>query len=191
MTPSTADLEERLRDRFAADALVAPPSPSGLAAAARGEAAVTLSRRSRRVAGLLVAVVVVLAAGSATWMLARGDGPTEVTVADGRVPDRPGAVVPLPSSGWKPGDDALAGAFSGVVTVDADGCVSAGLLWPEGYAARRDADGRVSILNAAGKVVLRDGDRFEVGGGPGPSGGTCGPPGTETFAMMSFPKRVG
>jgi hypothetical protein len=191
MSSGTDDIEQRVRERFAAEALAAPPPPSGLASAAKAHAGAGRARRSRRAAGLLAAAAVaVLVAGSTAWVLAQDGDSTEVAVGDGRVPDRPGAVVPLPTSGWEPGDPALTALHTGVVAVDADGCVSAGLLWPAGFSARRDADGRVSILDSAGTVVLREGDRFEVGGGPGEPGRTCGPQAAAPFAMMSIPRRV-
>jgi hypothetical protein len=193
MTPRTDDIEERLRERFRADAAgAAAPSP-GLAAAARAAAGAPPRRRPRWAAGVLAAAAVLgVVAASTAWVLTRGDdGPTQVTVArpeaDGRLPDRPGAVVPLPSSGWEPGDDAMTAAFDTEVTVDADGCVTPGLLWPDGYAARREADGSVSILDPTGKVVLREGDRFTAGGGPGPRGLPCARPDGESFAMMTPP----
>lgn len=93
--------------------------------------------------------------------------------------------------------------MSGVVTVDPDGCVfarpaapgrrRAGLLWPEGFATRREGDGRVSILDGSGRVVLREGERFSSGGG-GVAHRTdfaCARGTTDTWAMHGVPTRIG
>jgi hypothetical protein len=210
MTRGISELEERLRQRFASDAIAAPPPPASLADLARTRAQVP-SGPSRGVnrhlmlvgATAVVAVAVAVAIG---WLLTSRD--TRVQLADGVVPDRPGAVVELPSSGWKPGDGGRAMALTGTIAEDERGCITVassedpstvssfgfGLLWPVGYTARRDDNGQVSILDEAGRVILREGDAFEVGGGPGPivSAGesTCLQTATETFAMESIPVKV-
>jgi hypothetical protein len=208
MTAGINELEERLRQRFAADAAATPPPSNSLADSARTRAHMP-SRRprdvNRRLALVGVAVAVAIAAATG-WLLTSRH--TQVQLADGVVPDRQGAVVELPSSGWKPGDGGRAAALTGTVAVDERGCVTVassedpaevsgpefGLLWPVGYTARRDDNGQVSILDEAGRVVLREGDSFEVGGGPGPivSAGesTCLQTATETFAMESIPVKV-
>jgi len=50
--------------------------------------------------------------------------------------------------------------------------------WPEGvfgYAVRRDGD-RLALTDVLGRVVAREGDRIQVGGGDNPDGsfGGCG-----------------
>jgi hypothetical protein len=208
MTSGINELEERLRRRFAADAAATPPPSNSLADLARTRAQMPAGRPravNRRMALVGVAVAVAIAAGTG-WLLTSRN--TQLQLADGVVPDRPGAVVELPSSGWKPGDGGRAAALTGTVAVDERGCVTVGssedaaeisgpefgLLWPVGYMARRDADGHVSILDHTGRVVLREGDAFEVGGGPGPvvSAGdsSCLRTATETFAMESIPVKM-
>ena len=44
-----------------------------------------------------------------------------------------------------------------------------GVVWPYGYSARREADG-VVLLNRAGAVVAREGDRVVAGGSAGDDG---------------------
>jgi hypothetical protein len=39
-----------------------------------------------------------------------------------------------------------------------------GLIWPAGYEARRDIDGRVEIVRPDAKVVVREGEWFLCGG---------------------------
>jgi hypothetical protein len=153
------------------------------------------------VLGCLLAVVTLV-----TVLLGSDRGPrtpARLGPVDGILPDRPGVVVPLPSSGWKPGDDALESAMTGVIRVRADGCVVAGqaepmpvprgdaLLWPAGWSARRAADGQVEILDPDGGVVLREGDGFHVGGGGGAAvDWACGKKADGMFVMMDIPRKV-
>jgi hypothetical protein len=208
----TEDLEARLRREFAADATtVAPPAPD-LAARARataGPGGGGIRPGWRALAAAAVAVGL-FAAGATVWLRPGDDDPPVTVVAgNGFAPERPGAVELLPSSGWRPGDDAGDGGLRGTLVVDPQGCVtlgpvpgdtvpvigSVGLLWPAGYAVRRDRDGRVSILDGDGNVVLREGDVVALGG-PGGSAGqkpenACPKDATATFAMGAFPRKVG
>jgi len=70
-------------------------------------------------------------------------------------------------------------AVSGVVRVDATGCVYLegngpnvvrDIVWPAGYTASREPDGSVTIANADGVVVAAAGRRIEFGGGSAPPG---------------------
>jgi hypothetical protein len=45
----------------------------------------------------------------------------------------------------------------------ADGGVSP-VVWPHGYSARRESDGIVVLVDAAGNVAAREGDRIEAAG---------------------------
>jgi hypothetical protein len=204
------DLKERLRREFAAEAAAVPPPVPDLAARARAAARPGGggSRHGWRALAAASVVVGLLAAGATAWLRPGDDDPpVAVLVGDGLAPERPGAVELLPSSGWRPGDDALDEGLRGVLVVDPQGCVtlgpapgdtvpvtgSVGLLWPAGYAVRRDLDGRVSILDGDGHVVLREGDVVTLGGG---SGGpkpesTCPRDAARTFAMGSFPTKDG
>ncbi len=38
-------------------------------------------------------------------------------------------------------------------------------MWPAGYTARLDGEGRLELLDSANNVVAREGDTAEVGGG--------------------------
>ena len=99
-----------------------------------------------------------------------------------------GTTVRLPISGWTPtsggGDDAL---IQGVLRLDDHYCVylEAGQdgadpgkvwpVWPAGFKATRDG-GRLTLLDADGKVVAHDGDQVSMGGGFGPAGTFAGEP---------------
>jgi hypothetical protein len=70
-----------------------------------------------------------------------------------------------------PLEDAYPAALMDGVLHVRSGCVFAEapndswlLLWPEGYTARY-GDGRLEVLDAAGNVVARDGERIRIGGG--------------------------
>jgi hypothetical protein len=60
---------------------------------------------------------------------------------------------------------------TGCLAVDEDGCVyssrdiGAGLVWPDDYSVRLGSDGLAEILDASGRVVLREGERFHASGG--------------------------
>jgi hypothetical protein len=90
-------------------------------------------------------------------------------------PDSDG--ITLNTSTWDPDAE---GAFwmqarvTGVVHVDASGCVHLGnptspggrnVLWPAGYTASRQADGMVTISDPDGVAVAAAGHRIDVGGG--------------------------
>jgi hypothetical protein len=198
-------LERRVRERLASDALAAPER-GDLGARARAAAGVRRVRAPRALAVAAAAVAVLaVAAGTTVWWTHGSDGPAVVTPAgDGAVPDEPGVAVGLPTSGWKPGDVSQQARLTGVVTVDRDGCIFAspatenagngkvGLLWPAGFTARREGDGRVSVLDGDGRVILREGDRFRVGGGTGApgTGPTCLLGTTETWVMQATPEKV-
>ena len=89
--------------------------------------------------------------------------------------------VTLNTSSWTggEGDYWMQMAVDGLVGVDATGCVYLGsdqsdvvrdIVWPAGYAASRDPDGSVTILNADGVVVATTGNRIQFGGGGAPPG---------------------
>ena len=160
----------------------------------------------RRVLPIAVLGCLLAAVALVTVVLAspgRARTPAPVDPADGVLPARPGVVVPLPSSGWEPGDDAMGALLTGVVRVTADGCVVAGqaepmppeggaLLWPAGWSARRAADGRVEILDPGGGVALREGDGFSVGGGGGgaASDWACSQGAAGAWLMTDDPQKI-
>ena len=51
----------------------------------------------------------------------------------------------------------------------ADGGVR-GVVWPYGYSARRESDGIVVLIDPAGVVVAREGDRIDASGAVGAEG---------------------
>lgn len=94
-------------------------------------------------------------------------------------PEQQGVRLDLPTSDWEPGDDMMFGLISGVVRVDAQGCVFLGAMetgaptarlrtvWPKGFAAYRH-DGEVTLYGPEGHVVATEGDTIEAGGGEVP-----------------------
>lgn len=101
----------------------------------------------------------------------------------------------LPSSGWNEGEVGHLAAFAGTLKVGEGDCLYAeheygrvimGLLWPEGWTAERDENG-VAVLDQAGEVALREGDRFEVAGAVHNTEQVCGQGVHQVFAMESRP----
>ncbi len=68
-----------------------------------------------------------------------------------------------------------------------------GLVWPDAFTARRATDGHIEVLNPNGRVVLRDGDSFSVGGGlaSGSSLDVCGLGEGPSFSMGGWPQPSG
>jgi hypothetical protein len=100
----------------------------------------------------------------------------------------------LPSDGWKPGDMAMlaltSGEFHAVLTPDG-ACAWLGSrggtdLWPAGYKVRFDP---TRLLNAKGRVVAREGDVLQVGGGfaTAPTGTRCVAEGQTPWHVQSTP----
>lgn len=105
--------------------------------------------------------------------------------------------VDLPTNGWQPGDPSLKARVGGILTLDGDGCVvlaSASapidvthVAWPAGYTAVIDEAGALALRGPDGRVVARQGDRIEAGGGYGDErAGThpCLPAGEEDIASV-------
>ena len=90
----------------------------------------------------------------------------------GDAPEPRGVQLDLPTSSWEPGDDMMFALMGGVVKVDGRGCVffnvgdgvRAWPVWPEGFTAYQSG-GRVTLYDSTGKVVAREGDAVESGGG--------------------------
>jgi hypothetical protein len=85
--------------------------------------------------------------------------------------------------------------------VDRSGCLFAVahderwlLLWPEGYRARM-ANGLVEVLDGNGKLVAREGEEFEVGGGENRPSEVGGAAASEKWASdltgVDIPERCG
>jgi hypothetical protein len=103
------------------------------------------------------------------------------------------ARVPLPTSDWQPGDDAMRALGGGRVELDDDGCVHLAhgghrtyVVWPQGYTTGLDG-GVVTILDPDGREVTREGRELRAGGGyvpPGPyAGQRCLPATGEVFVV--------
>jgi hypothetical protein len=82
------------------------------------------------------------------------------------------ALLPLPTSTWRPGDGGRQAGCEAMVAVSDQGQVigvsrwggRTGLVWPADYTARRAPDGRVEIIRPDGQVAVREGEWFLVGG---------------------------
>jgi hypothetical protein len=84
--------------------------------------------------------------------------------------------ITLNTSSSEPSDSAVESLIVSVVGLDVDGCVylrSPGSLrnvvWPDGYTASRQSDGRVTILNQDGVAVAAVGYRLRASGVEAPS----------------------
>lgn len=82
----------------------------------------------------------------------------------------------LPTSDWVPTDPAMEALGGGRISVDGAGCVYLAngndktyALWPHGYTTRLDG-GVVTILDAGGSEVAREGQEISAGGGSAPPG---------------------
>ena len=106
------------------------------------------SGRPRQVASLVLLLVSIVLAGCTS---AASDGPIAIkTEREGPVCQAArigGILVPDPTYGL---------GFQG-------GGYEYGAVWPDGYTARREG-GKVVLLNAAGELVAREGDRVVAGG---------------------------
>lgn len=134
------------------------------------EALVRRGRRARwqRRAAPALAVAVV---GAVVVVGGRGLGSLDADPAPADPADSdPGLV--LNTSEWEPGDDATEALGGGMLAVSDDGCVhvashgSAGdIVWPAGYTATFEPDGRVVVRRPDGQIVAAQGSRVEAGGG--------------------------
>lgn len=97
----------------------------------------------------------------------------------------------LETSDWEEGDRGLQALIQGDLHVDLDGCVVLGdpyrgqaerVVWPKGFAAAVEND-RLTLFDANGQPVARDGDTVSMGGGhlPAPASprSLCSPVGGE------------
>lgn len=70
-----------------------------------------------------------------------------------------------------PRQDAYPAALLSAQLVERSGCLVAGgrggrvLLWPDGYTARTEQDGRTHVLDENGTVVATVGEKVTMGGG--------------------------
>jgi hypothetical protein len=104
----------------------------------------------------------------------------------------PGVAYQLPNNGWRPGQPAFAALSTGrfhAWWTPAGACAGLGkaavtMLWPEQYAVRFSP---TRLVDADGRVVAREGDVIDVGGGllPAPKGVRCLNGAKDTFSVMS------
>ncbi|MGE3811641.1 MAG: PASTA domain-containing protein [Candidatus Nanopelagicales bacterium] len=137
---------------------VASPGPDRLDIDAMVRGGV--QRRRRRMLATLAAVAAVLVVVGAVVVTARPSA--DVSPASD--------VLPLPTSAWRPGDDARAAQLVTTLRLEADGCITAEdgspLIWPAGYTAERSGSSAV-IKDGGGDVVAEVGQEVALGGGYG------------------------
>lgn len=116
-----------------------------------------LSRRGY----LLVALVPVLVA-------AVGFGVLTLFASD--EPELRGITVQLPTSEWESGDDGATALIEGALRLDDEHCVYLELdqdqtyaVWPAGWRAAREGEA-LTLYDADGNEVARDGDAISTGG---------------------------
>ncbi|MDX6282154.1 MAG: hypothetical protein QOH03_3225 [Kribbellaceae bacterium] len=135
-------------------------------------------RRRTWLASTLAAAAV---AAIAVVIAVNTSGQTNTEVATNPPSSKP---VTIPTSSWKPGDGALTALRSGVLRATPQGCLylipaderasakdRTPLVWPAGYTARYNPNGKLEIVAPNGAVVVHEGDDLAVGGGliPTPS----------------------
>jgi hypothetical protein len=111
-----------------------------------------------------------------------------------------GRRIPILTSDWEPGDDAMTALASGELTLGEDGCLRLGdtdLVWPKGYEATVQVVGRsdqVKVYDPDRDIVGRSGQAIELGGGFGDvgeyAGRPCAPDSGEVFFVQSDVKIV-
>lgn len=146
-------------------------------------AARTRVHRRRRVAivGAVAAVAAVAGVGFvAAQVVGGGEGTKGTAIAapsGSTTPPTPlrGTVRDVPTNDWHPGDGANEALISGTLVINPRGCLvlqSSGevpthVLWPAGYTALVDTDGRTHLRDPSGTVVASVGDAISAGGGYG------------------------
>jgi hypothetical protein len=180
-----ADLRAALRtlERHAPDpdATLAAVRSAGAAPASRRwhrrVAAPVAARRWAPVAAPLAAAAAVIAVVTGLALIGNMTGPRHGGTAASA------SLVKVPTSPWRPGDFALRALTFGTLRggyVRSTFCVwlagpggREAVIWPAGYRARIHP---LELVDAAGTVVARDGDRISVAGGQTPGGYLPGPP---------------
>ena len=123
------------------------------------------SRRRRRAATLTAAGLLSIVAVTASAFALADENAGPPVVADA-------AKMTLPTGSWRPGERGFLAIIAGTLALDRNGCVvlatAAGdqyAVWPSGYTAERDSDGKFRVLDPDGKVVGRSGQSIETTGG--------------------------
>lgn len=188
-----ADFEGWLAERLAAE-VDAMPIPTSIGVS-RTAGRRPVRRRAVLASGAAAAVIVVVAGG--VVLATRGSSPERSATVAIKGGD---TAMPLPTFSPPPGSiGALGGLVTGVLVGDPTldgGCVymrdangdNVTLVWPLGYTVRFAPN--AEVLDASGKVVLNDGDRFSSGGGlwSGPTPSRCVV--SSTAYVLESPERV-
>ena len=161
------DIELALRDTLAAAASGAPPDD------ALNIDAMTAGRSRRRLS-------ITLAAAAAAFMIT---GTGLILAVSGHLDEDDqratslGTPIVVATSNWKTGDFAEQALLTGTLLTTSEGCPyvegstdpahpsPVALVWPAGYQARRAPGGEVQVTGPDGTVMIREGDRFQAGGG--------------------------
>jgi hypothetical protein len=111
-----------------------------------------------------------------------------------------GKSVPILTSDWQPGDDAMTAEARGELTLGDDGCVRIGdevVVWPADYEAtvqRVGSSDQLKVYDPDRDIVARSGQTIEVGGGYGDlgeyAGRQCAPDAGDVFYVQSAVKVV-
>ena len=143
--------------------------------------------------GMILAVVIpVLIAAAAFGVV--------TLVSEGT--DTAATAIKVPTGDWIPGQPSGSEAIQGTLAVNAQHCVylqnPAGELWPvwpAGYRARLDAEGKVSLYDGKDHLVARDGESVQAKGiftSPANfAGETCLPANDEVAVVQSEVTRIG
>jgi hypothetical protein len=116
-----------------------------------------------------------------------------------------GTHLPILTSDWKPGDDAMTALVSGRLALGSDGCLRLGdgdsgvtLVWPAGYEATVQRVGptdQLKVYDVDRDIVARSQQTIELGGGSVPvgdyAGRPCAPSSGDVFVVQSEVKVVG
>lgn len=80
--------------------------------------------------------------------------------------------IPLSTSSWQPGDDAMLALITGRIALSRENCVhlqgrggGTDVIWPAGYSADISDDGVLTVRNPAGQPVGHEGTKIRVAGG--------------------------
>jgi hypothetical protein len=111
-----------------------------------------------------------------------------------------GQRVSLLTSDWKPGDPAQKAALTGVLTLEADGCVLVGdtvAVWPADFEAtvqRVGSSDQLKLYDPDRHIVGRSGETVALGGGFADAGAyagqPCAPDSGQVFRVQSDVKVV-
>lgn len=176
------DVERLIREAMKREAARAPVADQSIVKAA--------SRRGRHRRWAVTAGVLATASAIAVGAVVLLPADRSRDVASG-----PAEGIDLPSSGWDEGEPGHTALFGGVLEVANGDClfgrvsddVVFGLLWPEGWTATTDENGTIEVRDREHQLVLREGDRFHVGGSARDVADVCGIAEASMFGMEARP----